>query len=121
LSEGDQTRTVRVEVVKPKKVCKHCGSILKHEEYDLFCDYCQEKISREESLEITTFWKERDVSATSNEFCSWICAISWLKEFPYNMKEVQFISLPYITEAHEDFEKDFNEFFKALRAGVKKG
>jgi len=109
------------KVVKPQKICEHCGSVLKHEEEAFFCDYCKDKFTRDMDLTVSTFWKNGGQLATRNEFCSWTCAISWLNEFPYNKKEVQFVSLPYITGIIGDFEKDFNEFFKALRVGVKKG
>jgi len=87
------------KVTKPKVVCEHCGSILKHEQYDAFCDYCQQKIKQDNSenqIEIIVFWKS-DSNARSQEFCSMKCARRWLLNFPWNKKRVNFINLPYAT------------------------
>ena len=85
------------KVIKSATVCEHCGSTLKGEEYEEFCDVCQKKIPKGIDLDITTFFREHD-NTQRNQFCSWECVKSFLTNYPYNKAEVRFITLPYITE-----------------------
>jgi len=40
------------KIVKNAINCEHCGSVLKHEEDEAFCDVCKEKISEDVNLDI---------------------------------------------------------------------
>ena len=85
------------KTVKPAIVCDKCGSSLKEELTESFCDYCQKKITDGEGVDITVFWKgESGDNAKHQEFCSLKDARQWLLEFPYNKDRVEFIALPYI-------------------------
>jgi hypothetical protein len=105
------------KVTKPAKVCKKCGSVLKHEEDEAFCDYCKEKIPEDVHLDTTSFFKgDHDLNRTTrNEFCSWNCVFQFLNEFPYNKKRVEFVTLPSINSMAIDFEKDFSLFVEAIK------
>jgi len=86
------------KVIKSAKVCEHCGSVLEYESYAYFCDYCKNKFSDKISIHITIFWKQdTDLRNTNHqEFCSMNCARQWLLKFPYNLEQVDFMTLPYI-------------------------
>jgi hypothetical protein len=94
---------------KPTKsaiICDKCGSTLKPEQTESFCDYCKQKIPDGEEVGITVFWKDQSgADAQSQEFCSLHHARLWLLEFPYNKEQVDFIVLPYIrnTEKLKEF------------------
>jgi hypothetical protein len=67
--------------------CKECGSTLKSEEYDHFCDNCKMKICTDDWPKVSIFWKDCENNNNEDlEFCS------------YNKKMVDFITLPYIHE-----------------------
>ena len=107
------------KTTKPAVICKQCGSTLKGEGYDLFCDNCQQKIqSNEGYLEVSTFWKSSryDIPATHNEFCSGKSVREWLQQYPksHNLEMVEFITLPYIHNFKElkellDFKEENDE------------
>ena len=80
----------------PAKVCDKCGSVLKHEEYDSFCDYCTMKIPKDIYYRIDIFWKSGHECNDHAEFCSLKCVRKFLLNFPYNKEDIDFISLPYI-------------------------
>lgn len=82
------------KVTKPTIVCDKCGSELRSEEYDLFCDNCKMKITGN-SFNVSIFWKDNKCGEDL-EFCSLGCCRELLSKFPYNKKEVDFITLPYI-------------------------
>jgi len=103
------------KMVKPPKVCEHCGTILKAGIEEAFCDYCKNKIPKEVHYEVGVFWKS-DSDAKSNEFCSWDCFVEWLHDFPFNKKRVEFISLPYIGSYDTEFPETLDNFLKAFRA-----
>ena len=91
---------------KPKVVCEHCGSTLKNEEYDEFCDYCMTKIiDLEKRRQIELFFKgERtDYSHPVNhhEFCSLKCARSFLLNPKLNLKDLLFIRLPELVSTED--------------------
>lgn len=84
--------------VKSAIVCEKCGTTLKCEETEAFCDYCKQKIPEGvDGVQLTVFWKEESgANAAHQEFCSYKDARQWLLEFPYNKERVSFIALPYI-------------------------
>lgn len=107
------------KVTKPAKVCNKCGSQLTTEEYDEFCDYCKDKISKEIHLEISTCF-EGDNNWRHDCFCSWKCVFTWLKNFPYEKERIQFMNLPHINSMMKrDFGKDYNAFLDAIKEMVK--
>ena len=100
------------KIVKPPKVCSHCGTQLIAPTEVAFCDWCKEKYKDEKSnIEITVFWKvDNDHHrAQRQEFCSAICARNWLLNFPWNKKRVEFFSLPLFQSYKEISEFLGNE------------
>lgn len=83
------------KVTKSAIVCDKCGSTLKSEEYDSFCDNCTNKICSKDSFRVGIFWKDGS-DADDVEFCTLKCMREWLLKFPYNKDLVEFITLPYI-------------------------
>ena len=85
-----------MKVTKSAVVCDKCGSELKSEAYDHFCDNCKMKTSKD-TFNLAIFWKGDNKDAESLEFCSLKCVREWLLNFPYNREEVKFVTLPYIS------------------------
>lgn len=85
------------KVTKPAVVCDKCGSELKSEEYDHFCDNCKMKANKD-TFNVEIFWKNDDKDAENFEFCCLKCVREWLLSFPYDKEEVQFVTLPYISD-----------------------
>ena len=99
------------KVVKAKKVCGECGSTLINEEYDNFCDWCKEKIPKDNyDLRTDIFW-EGDGHVDHYEFCTWRCVFGWFKNMTLNKDMINFITLPYVSG-------DFKEAYKAFWAAV---
>lgn len=83
------------KVTKSAVVCDKCGSELKSEEYDHFCDNCKMKTTKD-TFNVEIFWKGDGKEAEHFEFCCLKCVKEWLLNFPYNKEEIQFVTLPYI-------------------------
>lgn len=84
------------KVTESVVVCKECGSELKSEVHETFCDNCKVKI-KEDPFNIDIFWKDHtEDRSDSLNFCTLKCMKEWLLKFPYNKNEVEFITLPYI-------------------------
>ncbi len=86
------------KIVKSAIVCDKCGSTLKNEEYEKFCDYCKMKVEGE-GFNITIFHK--DISSKDEQFCTVKCLKDFLLNFPYNKEEIKFITLPYFDKLEE--------------------
>lgn len=84
------------KVTKSAVVCDKCGSELKSEEYDHFCDHCKMKTGKD-PFSVEIFWKGDCKEVETLDFCCFEHVREWLLNFPYNKEEVQFIVLPYIT------------------------
>ena len=104
------------KVTTPATVCKDCGSILKHEECEYFCDLCKLKIVREYPLRISVFWEDYEPGGSDTiEFCSWKCLFKWLDAFPLNKKLVHFINIDDLGGSEFNFIEEYNAFMDALR------
>ena len=84
------------KVTKPAVVCDKCGSELISEKYSHFCDNCK-MMTNGDNFNVQIFWKGDNKDAEDFEFCSLKCVREWLLKFPYNREEIQFITLPYIS------------------------
>ncbi len=89
------------KITQPAKICEDCGSVLKSEQYDFFCDNCKTKIPSDkyvsgESYTTSILWKNGSCTNGDQDFCSLKCVREWLLNFPYNKNEVVSITLPYI-------------------------
>ena len=98
------------KVTTPAVICDKCGSMLKSEEYDVFCEHCKMKVIGD-AFEISIFWKDGECT-DQLDFCSLRHAMEWLSKFPLNKKEVDFITLPYIRDI-DDMQKVLNEMMPA--------
>ncbi len=84
-----------LKVTEPAIICKDCGSILKSEVHESFCDNCKTKILGE-LFNIDIFWKSHKVESETINLCSLKCIKDFLINFPHNIDEVEFITMPYI-------------------------
>lgn len=84
------------KVTKAAVVCDKCGSELKSEECNHFCDNCK-MMANKETFDVEIYWKYENKDVEHFEFCSLICMREWLLKFPYNKEEVKFVTLPYIS------------------------
>lgn len=102
------------KVVDAGKVCECCGAVLVHPKEEEFCDYCKEKIPKGVQLHIGIFWKDMDHRDRDLIFCSWGCVFDWLRDFPYNQKMMDFITLPYISDDNSegDFRAELIKFME---------
>ena len=100
------------KIIKPGKICEHCGAHLTQDVYVTFCDYCKEKIPENVDIEATVFWQS-GTEANHNEFCSFQCYFDWLRNIPLNKKMISFISQPYIGGSDKDFEKEYSNFLQS--------
>lgn len=89
-----------LKVIKSAIVCDKCGSQLKSEIYEYFCDNCKMKTSGD-IFNVEIFWKGDNKDAENLEFCSLKCVREWLLNFPYNKEEVHFVTLPYISNVDD--------------------
>ena len=101
------------KITTPQKVCNDCGSVLIPEQYEDFCDFCQEKITKN-PLDLTVFWESYDSDTQHYEFCSWRCTIGWLKNNTLNKKKMSFISLPDLGGCDVEFIEEYQSFFDAF-------
>jgi len=107
--------------IKPDKICPKCGTRLKFGEEAVFCDVCKERVTSEYPLRITVFWEDGDKPTSDVECCSWKCVKKFLKNFPYNKKQVNFINFPYISNYTKgDFESELKDFLKVFTEVGKK-
>lgn len=102
------------KVVKPAKICEHCGATLIRSVEARFCDVCKEKVPDDFHMDTTVFWAHRE-GTQRNEFCSWTCFFEWITNFPYNKKMVSFVSLPHLGGSDKDFDEEWNIFTTAIR------
>ena len=104
------------KITTPAKICKECGHILIREKYEVFCDQCKGKVTREYPLRITVFWVDyKPGEAQDVQLCSWKCLFEWLQEFPLNKKRVSFVNIDHLGGSDRSFEEEYEEFFKAIR------
>lgn len=89
-----------LKVTYPAVICKECGSILKSEVYESFCDNCETKILGD-PFDIDIFWKSGEDKTKTINLCSLECLKDFLIRFPYNIDEVEFITIPYIHNIKE--------------------
>lgn len=103
-------------------ICDKCGTILQCGKEEIFCDHCKKKLTQEYPLRITVFWKgtndERpdNLEVESVELCSWSCVIDFLRNFPWNKKRVESVTLPYIADCSMgDFTAELKAMLEAFR------
>lgn len=97
------------------KVCEHCGSTIEYPKEACFCDQCKKKIPGDVNYKIDLFRKAGE--SYGYEFCSWECVFKWLKGFHLNKNEVNFITLPYISDdaSGGDWGKELTKFIEATK------
>lgn len=104
--------------IKPDKICKECGTRLEVGEEAVFCGVCKEKIKADYPYNITVFFKNKKLfdSAPRVDCCSWECVVKWLKTFTWNKQEIDFVTLPYISDDKSEgsFAKELDKFLKAF-------
>lgn len=107
------------KVVDAGKVCECCGAVLVYPKEEEFCDFCKEKIAGDVHLTIDVFFKDRGSHGPGIAFCSWGCVFNWLRNFPYNQTEVDFITLPYISDDNSkgDFRMELIKFMENVTKG----
>lgn len=93
------------KITKAAVVCDKCGSELKSEEYNHFCDNCK-MMANKDTFNVEICWKCDSKDPETFEFCTLKCVREWLLNFPYNKEEVQFVVFPYIY--------DFDDLYKFL-------
>lgn len=87
------------KVTKAAVVCDKCGSELESEKYDHFCDSC--KKMTKDTFNVQIYWKDESKDDEDFEFCCLGCVREWLLKFPYDKEQVQFITLPYISNVDD--------------------
>ena len=69
------------KITKPKQKCNKCGSVLKAEEYEDFCDECEKKMDwnpKTGFLPRIEFVLHPEDKVKSVDFCSVKCMFKWL-------------------------------------------
>jgi hypothetical protein len=106
------------KVTTPAKVCEDCGSRLTAEKYESFCDHCGAKIDLVEQVHTTVFYKASATRPMDREFCSWKCFIEWIVDLPFNVRRVEFISLPILGGSDRSFSASHKLFVNAITTVV---
>lgn len=100
-----------------EKSCDCCGHVERTNESEFYCDRCEANCTKD-FLGLTIFYKT-DKESEAMHFCSWYCAVDWLNNLlkPKAMREIHFISLPYITFGRKEQSriKEFRATLEALQ------
>ena len=96
------------KVVKPVIRCDKCGLVIKHEEYEEFCDFCEKQTSPNFPLEITLFPHGAEDAYHAN-LCSWKCVKNYLIKYKKKILKYNFITMPYLSFGNKKEKQDYVE------------